>query len=162
MAELRGRMQRDIAIARQINEKIGTRGAEFDTAIEAVAPGTRNEVAARAVAPPVPATPRAPVPLRIRPEPEAPEIARVAAREPVTVRPATGNFALVETSSGIRGYAPAASFPTRRPAAPPARPAGDGSFRELAASNIAKRDNFSESVANAERATQGQGFELAS
>jgi hypothetical protein len=101
--------------------------------------------------------------LRIRPEPGAPEIARVAANEPVTVRPAQANFSLVETSSGIRGYAPANSFPGRRAAAPvPSTASGDGSFRELAASNIAKRDNFAESVADAERATQGQGFELAS
>ena len=55
MGELRRRAQRDIAIARQINEKIGTRGAEFDTAIEAVSPGVKQEVAARAAAPATPA-----------------------------------------------------------------------------------------------------------
>ena len=36
-----------------------------------------------------------------------------------------------------------------------------GDFRQLAASNIARRDNFSESVENADRLAQGQGFELA-
>ncbi|MBL6453836.1 SH3 domain-containing protein [Belnapia sp. T6] len=161
MAALRGRMQQDIAIARRINDRIGTRGAEFDTAIDAVAPGTRQDVAARQPAP-APARTRAPVPLRIRPEPSAPQIDQVAANEPVTVRPVQGNYALVETSSGIRGYAPASSFPGRRPAAVPAPTGGDGSVRELAASNIAKRDNFSESVTNAERVAGGQGFELAS
>jgi hypothetical protein len=161
MAELKRRAQKDITIARAINEKIGTRGAEFDTAIDAVAPGVRNEVAARAAVPTTPARPRAPVPLRIRPEPGAPEVGRIAANEPVTVKPATGNFTLVETASGIRGYAPAASFPTRRPATSSAGGnGGDGNIRELAASNIARRDNFSESVTNAEKATQG--FELAS
>jgi outer membrane lipoprotein SlyB len=161
MADLRTRVQQDIAIARKINQQIGTRGAEFDTAIDAVAPGTRTEVAARSATPPAPARPRAPVPLRIRPEPTAPEIGRVAANEPVRVKPAGSNYALVETDSGLRGYAPAGSFPGRRPAA--AMPVGGegGGVRELAASNIAKRDNFSESVTNAERAAQGGGFELA-
>jgi hypothetical protein len=37
----------------------------------------------------------------------------------------------------------------------------DGEFRQLAATNIARRDNFSESVQNADRLAQGQGFELA-
>ncbi len=162
MADLRTRVQGDIAIARRINQQIGTRGAEFDTAIDAVAPGTRTEVASRTVVAPTPARPRAPVPLRIRPEPNAPEIGRVAANEPVRVKPARGDFALVETDGGLRGYAPAGSFPMRRQAGPaPASGAGDGSVRELAASNIAKRDNFSESVTNAERAAQGGGFELA-
>ena len=160
MGELRRRMQNDITVAKRIDGKIGTRGAEFDTAIENIAPGTRTTVAARTASPPMPATTRAAVPLRIRPEPSAPEVGRVAANEPVTVRPATSSYALVETTAGLRGYAPAGSFPGRRAPAAPAN--GDGSFRALAASNIAKRDNFSESVTNAERATQGQGFELAS
>jgi hypothetical protein len=101
------------------------------------------------------------VPLRIRPEPTAPEIGRVAANEPVRVKPAGSNYALVETDGGLRGYAPASSFPGRRPAAAAAGGGNGGGVRELAASNIAKRDNFNESVTNAERAAQGQGFELA-
>ncbi|MBL6078858.1 hypothetical protein JMJ56_12635 [Belnapia sp. T18] len=161
MADLRTRVQQDIAMARRINQQISTRGAEFDTAIDAVAPGTRTQVAAHNAAPPAPARPRAPVPLRIRPEPNAPEVGRVAANEPVKVKPAGSNFALVETDSGLRGYAPASSFPGRRQAAAPVGGGEGGSTRELAASNIAKRDNFSESVTNAERAVQGQGFELA-
>ena len=162
MAELRGRMQRDIELAKQINQKIATRGAEFDTAIDSVAPGTREQVAARAPAP-AQATPRQPVPLRIRPEPAAPEVGRIAANERVTIRPAADNYALVETPSGVRGYAPLAALGSRRPpttSLPPAN-GGGGEVRELAASNIARRDNFSESVTNAERVTQGQGFELA-
>jgi outer membrane lipoprotein SlyB len=162
MAALRERAQQDIAIARRINQQIGTRGAEFDTAIDAVAPEARTQVATRTAAPPAPARPRAPVPLRIRPEPTAPEIGRVAANEPVRVKPAGSNYALVEMDSGLRGYAPASSFPGRRPAAAAPVGGGDGGgVRELAASNIAKRDNFNESVINAERAAQGQGFELA-
>jgi hypothetical protein len=161
MTNLRSRMHRDIAIARQINGRIATRGAEFDTAIEAIAPGTKMQVAARTAAPPVQARPRASLPLRIRPEPTAPEVGRIGANERVTVQPAAGDFALVETAAGVRGYAPAASFPARRPAPPASATGSQGSFRELAASNIARRDNFSESVTDAERVAQGQGFELA-
>jgi hypothetical protein len=46
--------------------------------------------------------------------------------------------------------------------APPATVATTGDVRTLAASNIAQRDNFAESVRNAESATSGGGFELAS
>lgn len=163
IGELHRRAQRNITIALRINKKIGTRGAEFDTVIEAVSPGVKQEVAAHAAAPAVPLRPRAPVALRLRPEPTAPEIGRIAANEPVTVKPATGNFALVETATGLRGYAPAASSPGRRPTTTNAVGiTGDGGSHELAATNIAWRDNLTDSVSDAERTMQGQGFELAS
>ncbi len=76
-----------------------------------------------------------------------------------------GNFARVETSSGVVGYVPASAVGVRGLGTPEASVGGrgaDGEFRQLAASNIARRDNFSESVANADRLAQGQGFELAS
>jgi len=162
MADLRGRVQRDVALARQINQKIDERGQQFDVAIENVAPGTKQQLTAR-VGQPVPVRTRAPVQIRLRPDPAAPEIARVAANESVTVRPAQGNFALVETSSGLRGYAPAAAVGSRGLGATYAQGGtqAGGDFRQLAASNIARRDNFTESVTNAERLAQGQGFELA-
>jgi hypothetical protein len=90
------------------------------------------------------------------------------------LRPARDGYALVETSSGQRGYAEVGAFssggnargagaPVRLgPAAPdPAQAAQPGDVRSLAASNIARRDNFTAAVANAERAT-ASGFELAS
>ena len=79
-------------------------------------------------------------------------------------RYASNGFALVETSSGLRGYAPIGAFPEARglgsrPVVPAV--ANEGDVRSLAASNVARRDNFAESVGNAERLAAGQGFELA-
>lgn len=160
MAELRNRTQRDIQLANTINGQIGRRGAEFDTAIETVAPGVKQ--AAAAPKPAVPARPRAPVALRLRPDPASPEVARVSVRDAVTLRPGRDGFTQVETTSGVRGYAPAQSFPeaAQLPEASPVAAQG-GDVRSLAASNIARRDNFAESVGAATRLTEGQGFELA-
>ena len=47
MSYQRDLMRRDVALAQTINEKIGTRGAEFDTAIETIAPGVKGTVQAR-------------------------------------------------------------------------------------------------------------------
>ncbi len=163
MAYQRQLMQRDVALARAINEKIGTRGAEFDTAIETIAPGTKQAVGAR-VGRAIPVSARVSAPIRIRPEPNAPAIGQINTQEQVTVRPAQGNFALVETASGVRGYVPASSVGVRGLGSPTAGIGGggqDGEFRQLAATNIARRDNFSESVQNADALAQGQGFELA-
>lgn len=165
MANVRARTQGDIQLAQTINGRIAQRGGEFDTAIENVAPGTKQQVLAGArVGAPVPVQARASVPLKLRPDPTAPEIAQVSARESVTLQPSTGGFTLVQTSSGLRGYAPANAFPeAARLGSARSVPmaANDGDVRSLAASNIARRDNFDQSVANAERLAQGQGFELA-
>jgi outer membrane lipoprotein SlyB len=164
MANLRALAQRDMQLAQSINQRITQRGAEFDTAIENVAPGTKNAMAGASVGRSVPVQARSTVALKLRPDPAAPDIAQVSARERVTLQPAIGGFALVETPSGLRGYAPASAFPEARSLG--TRPAfatgADGDVRSLAASNIARRDNFTESVGNAERLVQGQGFELAS
>ena len=98
------------------------------------------------------------VPLRLRPEAGAPEIGRVAAGQAVTVRLAQSGFALVE-GSGLRGYAPSGAFQVAERAAPALSGPG-GQVRVLAASNIAKRDNFAESLALAREAAVS-GFELA-
>lgn len=168
MAAIRGLAQRDIALARSINERIGTRGAEFDTAIEAVAPGTKNSVlAAKSRATPVSTRTAAAVPLRLRPDPASPVIGTVPARETVQVRPASGGFAQVEAAGGRVGYADATAFRgtaaarASTTADPATLGASGGDVRTLAASNIARRENFSDSVATAERAA-GAGFELAS
>lgn len=158
-------MRRDVALARSINEKIGTRGAEFDTAIETIAPGTKQAVTGARVSQPQPVSARVSAPIRIRPEGNSPQIGQLNAQEQVTVRPAEGNFALVETSSGVRGYVPASAVGVRGLGSPTAAVGGgrgqEGEFRQLAATNIARRDNFAESVQNADRLAQGQGFELA-
>jgi hypothetical protein len=166
MANVRARTQNDIQLAQSINGQITSRGDQFDTAIEQVAPGTKQQVLAGArVSRPVPVQARATVPLKLRPDASAPEVAQISPREQVTLQRATGGFALVETASGVRGYAPVSAFPEARslPQSPSLQNASatDGDVRSLAATNIARRDNFTESVSNAERLAQGQGFELA-
>jgi outer membrane lipoprotein SlyB len=166
MADLRARTQRDVQSAQAINARIGQRGAEFDTAIETLAPGTKQQVLAGArVGAPVPARSRAAVPLKLRADSAAPEVARVNPGESVTLRPGPAGFTLVETAGGVRGYAPAGSFPEAlnlpsRAAATPVAASPDD-VRSLGASNIARRDNFNDSIGNAERLVQGQGFEIA-
>ncbi|NKC34109.1 hypothetical protein [Falsiroseomonas selenitidurans] len=159
MASLRASTQRDIQLAQTINGRILRRGAEFDTAIETVAPGA-NQAAAQP-APAVAAAARGPVKLRLRPEADAPEVVSLAPREDVTLRPARNGYARVQTAGGLRGYAPASAFPEAR-ALPPAAVEQPGDVRSLAASNIARRDDFAASIGTAERLTQGQGFEMAS
>ena len=166
LAALRTRTQSDIQLAQAINGQITSRGDQFDTAIENVAPGTKQQVLAGArVSRPVPTQARATVPLKLRPDPSAPDVAQISPSEQVTLQRASGGFALVETSSGVRGYAPVSAFPEARslPQAPNLQnaSASTGDVRSLAATNIARRDNFTESVSNAERLAQGQGFELA-
>ncbi|MCK8782845.1 hypothetical protein M0638_00435 [Roseomonas sp. NAR14] len=168
MAVVRGRAQRDLQLAQSINERIGTRGAEFDTAVESVAPGTKAQVASRYGAggrPMVTLVTAQPVALRLRPDPRAPEIGQVTARQSVQVKPAAGGYAMVVLPDGQRGYVPASqAFGARgasmRAAAPP--PAAQNSdVRTLAASTIVRRDNFSDSVSTAQTAIAGGGFELA-
>ncbi|MEO3473354.1 SH3 domain-containing protein [Roseomonas sp. CAU 1739] len=165
MSYQRDLMRRDVALAQQINQKIGTRGGEFDTAIETISPGVKGQVQARRAVTATPTTARVSAPIRIRPDAGAAEVGQLSRNESVTVSPAQGNFARVETSSGVVGYVPASSVGVRGLGTPEASVGGrgqDGEFRQLAASNIARRDNFSESVATADRLAQGQGFELAS
>jgi hypothetical protein len=175
LARLREQAQADIALARLVNQRIATRGAEFDTAIATIAPDVKADYEERKAAAQrtvVSAQARQPVVVRLRPDPNAPEVARVAAREPVRLRPAAAGFAKVETESGqVIGYAPANAFGTRATGAPvrlgaapsvPPAAAGATDARSLAASNIARRDNFAESVGTAEAALRGGGgFELA-
>jgi hypothetical protein len=99
------------------------------------------------------------VPLRLRPEAGAPEIGRVAAGQAVTVRPSQSGFALVEGQGGLRGYAPAGAFQIAE-RAPAAVSGGQGAaVRQLVATNIARRDNFAESLGLAREAAVS-GFEL--
>lgn len=165
MAYQRDLMRRDVALAQQINQKIGTRGAEFDSAIETIAPGTKQQMAARRTVAARPTTARVSAPIRIRPDAGAAEIGQLSRSESVTVTPAEGSFARVETSSGVVGYVPASAVGVRGLGSPTAAAGGrggDGEFRQLAATNIARRDSFTESVETADRLAQGQGFELSS
>lgn len=158
MTEIRGRFQADLALAQSINSRIGARGAEFDTAIDSAIPGGKSAVMAAARPAPVRAAPRRPVEVKFSPNPDSPRIGTVNAREVVAVRPGPAGSVAVETASGLRGYAPADAFPAQRAAAPQA---DTGDVRSLAATNLARRENFAESLGNAERVAQaGGGFEL--
>ena len=168
MADIRNRTERDIALARTIDQRIGTRGGEFDTAIENVAPGTKDKMMAARARPAVPVQVARPLPLLLRPDPAAPEVRTIPAREAVQVRPASGGFSLVETASGQRGYVATEALGVRAArvtatAAPePSQVAPQpGDVRSLAATNIARREGFSDSLTTAQQAV-GSGFELAS
>ena len=159
MAALRARLQRDLARAQSVLDALERRDAERAATLDAAAPGLRRAAqAARRGGPTRRVVAAATVPLRLRPEAGAPEIGRVAAGQAVTVRPAQSGFALVE-GTGLRGYAPSGAFQVAERAAPATSGPG-GPVRVLAASNIAKRDNFAESLALARDAAVS-GFELA-
>jgi len=164
MAQIRAWTERDIALARQINARIETRGAEFEAA-ENLQPGTKSQIAAQKAAAPAArqAVTTQATPVRLRPDPAAPEIAQLAPHETVTVTGGRDGFALVETPSGMRGYAPADTLRigTASVVTPRSVVSGGTDVQTLAATNVAKRDNFSQSVQVAERAA-ASGFELTS
>ena len=88
------------------------------------------------------------VPLRLRPDPAAPEVGRIAGGRSVTLRAAPSGFALIEAADGAVGYAPVAAFNLsgRGPVAPAGSSFGSGDLRSLVATNLARRENFAESV----------------
>jgi outer membrane lipoprotein SlyB len=166
MADIRARTERDIQLARTISGRIGTRGAEFDTAIDNVVPGGKESVQ-RAVASrsqSVRVTARQSVPVRLTPSRSSAQVAEISAREVVSARPVRDGFTLVETSSGVRGYAPTEAFQTTRGQAAAlgqAPEAAGGDVRSLAATNLVRREGFNDSLGNVERLAQSGGFELA-
>lgn len=167
LAEVRTRMQSDVALARTISDRIRTRGAEFDNALDTLQPGARQAAVGARVSQPVPARPLAgSIDLKLRPDPRSPSVGALVTRENVQVRPATAGYVLVEGPGGLRGYAPASQFSAsgvnlRQASAPPPA-AGSQDPRQLAAANIARRDNFQQSVEHAQQIAAGPGFELAS
>jgi len=156
MAVVRQRAQRDLALARLINDKINARGQQFDLAADQVSPGYKNY--AETIRPkPRAAVTRAAVPIKLQPTENSPSIAQAKPRERVTVRSTQGNYALVETPSGMRGYAPVSSLGL--PAGNDAGRGGD-EVRSLAGSNANRRDSFAQSVVVVESAQAG-AFEIA-
>ena len=160
MAALRARLQRDLNRAQAVLESLERRAAAREPALEAAAPGSRAAAqAARTSGPTRRVVAAATVPLRLRPEAGAPEIGRVPAGQAVSVRSAQSGFALVEGQGGLRGYAPSGAFQIAERAAPALAGPG-GPVRLLAATNLAKRDNFAESLGLAREAAVS-GFEIA-
>ena len=160
LSDIRQRVTGDIALAQTINGRITTRGAEFDGAIDAVVPGGKGAVRVAGSPQPIRVAPRRAVAVTFSPQQNSPQIAQIAARDVVAVRPGPPGFAQVETASGVRGYAPADAVQAPRGAL--AQPPAGNDVRSLAATNISRRDNFTASVGSAERLAQSGGFELTS
>ncbi len=162
LQQARGRMQRDLDQAERTRAAIAARAARIDQSVEAVAPGTRAALSARRAADA--ALPRAvasaPVPLRVRPEADAPIVGRLTAGAEVSLRPAAAGFAYADGGAGLRGYAPGNAFTVQAASAPLAAQGADR-LRSLAATNIARRDAFAQSLELAGRPGTG-GFEQAS
>jgi hypothetical protein len=161
MNGVKQRAMRDVALAHQINGQIADRGAQFEVAADNLAPGTTAAIAAQAPRSKQTVARRTAA-LKLHPDSSAPSIGTLKPNERVTVTPAANGYALVETASGERGYAPAAELQgaTSR-TLPPAQgiAAQPDAVRTLAGSNAARRDSFAESVAVSEKAASS-GFEL--
>ncbi len=171
---IRSYAEQDIRVSRSIEQDIARRGNDFDTAIESLAPEVR-QAAAAAPRTAIPARPQRPVALRVVPQPNATTVAELPPSQPVQLRPAPREgFVTVETPQGQPlGFAPAAEFAVAAPAqmralavpavAAPPPPAGASpaaqQVRFLAATNLAKRDNFRESIREAEAVLVRGGFE---
>jgi hypothetical protein len=167
MSVIRNRYDRDLQLARTINGQIGGRQEQFAEAANNLSPGTKDAIE-RSRPQQRRVTLASATPLKVAPGASGGEITQLRAREQVTVKTQRDGFALVETSDGRQGFVPVAAVGGARavPAAYNVSTAGaggaeQGEIRTLAASNAAKRDNFNDSIAVAERA-QSSGFELAS
>jgi hypothetical protein len=162
----RARLAGELEEARLAATRVAERGRGLDAELEQAAPGVARAATARRGAEEVtrPAVAAATVPLRLRPDAAAPEVARVPAGGSVSLRASTDGFAVIVLPDGTIGYAPAAAFNlTGRVAAAPDAAAprgGDVALRRLAATNIARRENFIESVDLSGRSLAA-GFETA-
>jgi Skp family chaperone for outer membrane proteins len=166
LAALRQQAERDLALSQQVQQRIQARTAEIGTGLDVVVPGART-----APPPPPPrvaARPAQPVRLQAAPLPAAAPVAELPARQPVQVVPTRNpEFVAVETPAGERlGYASAAVFTippaqTRAVSMPAAAGTADAArLRTLVATNIARRENFTASVNDLQRAVTTGGFEL--
>jgi len=165
MALVRQRAAKDIALAKLINQQIQDRGQQFGVATSNIDPGAAAAIAATTQAPPQPAMVRAAAPIKLRPDPSAPDIAQLQPHEQVTVSSGRNGYALVQTASGQQGYMSASDLQgaggRRSISVPSSATAAEASdVRTLAGSNAARRDDFAQSVAVTEKA-QATGFELA-
>lgn len=166
MAVVRQRAAKDVALARLINQQIQDRGGQFGVAASNVDPGAAAAISARpATAQSQPAVVRSAAPIKLRPDPGAPDVAQLQPHEAVTVSPGRNGYALVQTSSGQQGYVSASSLQGSGgrgiSVATTAPIATSSDIRTLAGSNAARRDDFAQSVTVTEQ-QQSSGFELSS
>lgn len=162
---IRTRYDRDVALARSINGQITGRQEQFAEAANNLSPGTRDAIQ-RSRPQPRRVTLATAAPLKVNPTAESGQIGQLSARQSVTVKTQRDGFALVQTADGQEGFVPisaiqggARAIPAQTVATAGAGGGEAGEVRTLAATNAAKRDNFSDSIAVAERAA-ATGFEL--
>ncbi len=157
MAQVKQRAEHDLEVAHRLNDQIAGRSQQFEVAADKIQPGAGAPLASPP--PQRQAVVRRASPLKLQPNPNSPDVGKVAAREPVQVGTNRGGYALVQTSNGTRGYAAVDIFQgaTVPPVTSAAQPNSD--VRTLAGSNAARRDDFAQSVAVSEQATRS-GFEL--
>ncbi|WP_426956926.1 hypothetical protein [Muricoccus radiodurans] len=148
VAQTTARLRADLVRANEFRDRAAGRAAALDAAAGR-APGGRTAVAPRVV---LTATATEAVPLRAGPDGSSREVGRIAPRSEVQVAAAPNGFALVQAGA-LRGFARAESL-TRLPT--PAT--GPEELRILAASNVARREIFAETVALAQRAAE-TGFD---
>jgi hypothetical protein len=160
MAIVRQHAQTDLAVARRINTQIAGRADQFEVAADNLAPGTKSAITAQASASGQ-ATVRRAATLKLTPDPNAPDIAKLNARQPVSVAPGRGGYVVVQTANGQRGYVQAADLQGAAVRDTTLAASSSTDVRMLAGSNAARRDSFSQSVAVSEQAATS-GFELAS
>jgi hypothetical protein len=152
------RLRQDVARATEARSRIAARSARIEQAVEAASPGTRAALAAARVprGGTTPAVASASVVLRARPDAAAPLVGTLEAGRDVQLRAAAGGFVLADAGRGLAGYAPGTAF-TVQAAVSAAAPEADR-LRSLAATNIARRDAFAQSVELANRSGVS-GFE---
>ena len=165
MAAVRQRAAKDIALAKLINQQIQDRGQQFGVASSNIDPGAAAAIAASNQTETGSAVVRVAAPIKLKPDPGAPEIAQLRPYEQVTVSSGRNGYALVQTASGQQGYVSASDLQgaggRRSIGVPTTAPIATSSdVRTLAGSNAARRDDFAQSVAVTEKA-QATGFELA-
>ena len=167
MGQVRARGQRDFQLAHYINGQIAERSAQFEVAADNLSPGTKAAVEAARSARPREAVVRGATAVTLRPNSSSPSVARLQPRESVRLVATRGDYAVVETGGGDRGYAPLAALETSGGGPVTAEPRfgaaseGGDSVRTLASSNAARKDDLARDVAIKEQAA-AQQFELAS
>ncbi|WP_421993817.1 hypothetical protein [Roseococcus sp.] len=164
LAAAEGRLRRDVSQGGQIRDNITARSARIEAAVERVSPGTRAAVAAaRATSTALPrAVASAPLVLRLRPDNVSPIVARLPAGAQATLRPGAGGFSFADAGPQARGYGPSSAFTVVPQVQVTSGAPGTDRLRTLAATNIARRESFSQSIALADRSNLQQRFEPAS
>jgi len=155
-----GRLRRDVAEGGRIRDNLAARSARIEAAVERASPGTRAAVAAARTA--GDALPQgvasAPIVLRLRPDATAPITARLPAGAQVTLRAGPNGFSYADGGRQARGYALSNSFTVVAQVQAAGTP-GMSRLRSLAATNIARRESFTQSIALADRGGLQDRFE---